>query len=164
MSIALFFTCASCLLPWIAYFLADWRLLCIATSTPLLLAIATPWLVPESARWLVSQGKVDEAVSIMKKFERINGTTVPDNVYKDFKVERVHFFFSKNAHYHLVSDVRSLCVCFFYNDFLSSKQDTCAKLQKEEETDKTYSVLDLFRTPRLRNITILLTIIWYENL
>lgn len=86
MSIALFFTFAACVLPWIAYYLADWRLTCIATSAPLVLAIATPWLVPESARWLVSQGKIDKAVSILKKFERINGTTVPESVYRDFKV------------------------------------------------------------------------------
>lgn len=51
MSIALFFTLASCLLPWIAWFLADWRWLAVVTSAPLALAIATPWLVPESARY-----------------------------------------------------------------------------------------------------------------
>ncbi|XP_015511707.1 organic cation transporter protein-like [Neodiprion virginianus] len=123
MSIALFFTFAACILPWIAYFLADWRLTCIATSGPLILAIATPWLVPESARWLVSQGKVDKAVLIMRKFERINGTNVPESIYKEFK-------------------------------------DTCARIQKEEETDRAHSVLDLFKTPRLRNITILLIVIW----
>jgi len=50
MSIALFFTMAACLLPWIAYFLADWRMLCVATSVPLALAAVTPWIVPESAR------------------------------------------------------------------------------------------------------------------
>lgn len=50
MSIALFFTMAASLLPWIAYWLADWRLLCVATSAPLLVAALTPWLVPESAR------------------------------------------------------------------------------------------------------------------
>ncbi|XP_015590141.1 organic cation transporter protein [Cephus cinctus] len=123
MSIALFFTFASCVLPWVAYFLADWRMTCIATSVPLVLAIATPWLVPESARWLVSQGKVDRAIEILKKFERINRTKVPDSVYKEFK-------------------------------------DTCARAQKEEEAGKSYSVLDLFKTPRLRNITVLLIVIW----
>ena len=35
MSIAMFFTFAACVLPWIAYFLADWRMTCIATSVPL---------------------------------------------------------------------------------------------------------------------------------
>ncbi|CAK9820774.1 Organic cation transporter protein [Anthophora plagiata] len=123
MSIAMFFTFAACILPWIAYFLADWRMTCIVTSVPLVLAVATPWLVPESARWLVSQGQVDKAIEILSKFEQINGTKVPDDIYKRFR-------------------------------------ETCARICKEEEADKTYSVLDLFRTPRLRNITILFIIIW----
>ncbi|XP_015172217.1 PREDICTED: organic cation transporter protein isoform X2 [Polistes dominula] len=123
MSIAIFFTFASCVLPWIAYFLADWRMTCLATSVPLILAILSPWLIPESARWLVSQGRVDQAIGILRKFERINGTKVPDDIYKQF-------------------------------------QETCAKLHKEEEADKSYSVLDLFKSPRLRKITILFIIIW----
>ncbi|KAK9293637.1 hypothetical protein QLX08_011466 [Tetragonisca angustula] len=123
MSIAMFFTFAACILPWIAYFLADWRMTCIATSVPLVLAVMTPWLIPESARWLVSQGQVDRAIEILGKFERINGTKVPDDIYKRFR-------------------------------------DTCARICKEEEADKTYSVLDLFKTPRLRNITLLFIIIW----
>ena len=86
MSIALFFTLAACVLPWIAYYLADWRMTCIVTSVPLVLAVATPWLVPESARWLVSQGKIDKAIGILRKFERINGTKVPEDIYDDFKV------------------------------------------------------------------------------
>ncbi|XP_031842357.1 organic cation transporter protein-like isoform X1 [Nomia melanderi] len=123
MSIAMFFTFAACVLPWIAYFLADWRMTCIATSVPLVLAIVTPWLIPESARWLVSQGQVDRAIKILGKFERMNGTKVPDDVYKRFR-------------------------------------ETCARICKEEEAERTYSVLDLFRSPRLRNITILFIIIW----
>lgn len=86
MSIALFFTMAACALPWIAYVIADWRWTSVATSVPLVLAIATPWVVPESARWLVSQGQVDKAITILKRFERLNGTAVPDSVYKEFKV------------------------------------------------------------------------------
>lgn len=86
MSIAIFFTFAACILPWIAYFLADWRHTCIAVSVPLALAIATPWLVPESARWLVSQGQVDKAITILRKIEKINGTEVPENIYKHFTV------------------------------------------------------------------------------
>lgn len=123
MSIALFFTFAACILPWIAYFLADWRMTCIAISVPLVLAVAAPWLVPESARWLVSQGQVERAIEILGKFERVNGTKVPDHVYQQFR-------------------------------------ETCARVCKEQEADKTYSVVDLFRSPRLRNITILLILIW----
>ncbi|XP_043271469.1 organic cation transporter protein-like [Venturia canescens] len=123
MSIALFFTAAACLLPWIAYFVADWRWTIVATSVPLVLAIATPWVVPESARWLVSQGQVDKAITILRRFERLNGTKVSENVYTNFK-------------------------------------NSCDRIRKAEELEKSYSVLDLFKSPRLRNVTILLIIIW----
>ncbi|RZC36019.1 organic cation transporter protein, partial [Asbolus verrucosus] len=43
-----------------------------------------------------------------------------------------------------------------YNKFKAS----CLKTQKEEEMDKAYTVLDLFKTPRLRKITILLIVMW----
>lgn len=42
-------------------------------------------------------------------------------------------------------------------------QDSCQKLQKEEEADKVYSVLDLFKSPHLRNTTLLLIVIWYVS-
>ena len=58
----------------------------IVTSLPLVLALATPWLVPESARWLMSQGKVEKAIGILRKFEKINGTKVPEDIYEEFKV------------------------------------------------------------------------------
>ncbi|XP_053673167.1 organic cation transporter protein [Anopheles nili] len=123
MSIALFFTTASCALPWIAYYLADWKMFAIVTSAPLALAIFTPLLVPESARWLVSQGKIDKAIGILKKFETINKKTIDAKVYQEFS-------------------------------------DSCVRLQEEEAANSNYSVLDLFKTPRLRNITILLIAIW----
>ena len=44
--------------------------------------------------------------------------------------------------------------------FFIAVQDSCQKVKKAEEQDKSYSVLDLFRSPRLRRITILLIIIW----
>lgn len=50
MSIAIFFTIASCSLPWIAYYVADWKMFAIVTSAPLILAVFTPFVVPESAR------------------------------------------------------------------------------------------------------------------
>lgn len=123
MSIAIFFTIAACLLPWIAYFLGDWQHLALVTSAPLCLSIFTPWLVPESARWLVSQGKIDKAVTILKKFEKINRTEVKPEIYDQFK-------------------------------------KSCAQLHKEETANSNYSTIDLFKTPRLRQITLLFMIIW----
>ncbi|XP_013112259.1 beta-alanine transporter [Stomoxys calcitrans] len=123
MSIAIFFTTAACMLPWIAYYLANWKLLAVVTSAPLLLAVFTPLVVPESARWLVSQGKVDKAVAIMKKLEKVNGKHISAETYQNFT-------------------------------------DSCMKLRQEDTKNQSYSVMDLFKTPRLRRITILLIIIW----
>ncbi|KAF5281004.1 hypothetical protein FQA39_LY05209 [Lamprigera yunnana] len=123
MSIALFFTGASCVLPWIAWFLGDWRMLCIATSAPLVLAVLTPWCVPESARWLVSQGQIEKSINVLRKFAKINGTKVEERIYNEFR-------------------------------------DSCYKVHKNEENSKTHSVIDLFKTPRLRKITLLLILIW----
>lgn len=123
MSIALFFTFAACILPWIALWLNDWRWLAVVTSLPLALAIFTPWLIPESARWLVSQGKVERAIGIMKRFERINGAHVAPQVYQDFR-------------------------------------SSCVKMQAAEAEHAAYSIGDLFKTPHLRKITLLLIVIW----
>lgn len=123
MSIAIFFTIAACLLPWIAIFLKNWQLLALVTSAPLCLSLLTPWLVPESARWLVSQGKIDKACTILKKFERINRSEVKPEIYDQFR-------------------------------------KSCALLHKEEAANSNFSTLDLFKTPRLRQITVLFMIIW----
>ncbi|XP_071442498.1 organic cation transporter protein-like [Hetaerina americana] len=123
MSIAIYFTLGTVTLPWIAYAISDWRYFAIASSAPLLLAALTPWMVPESARWLVSQGKVDKAIKIMKKFEKINGKKIEPRVYEEFK-------------------------------------ESCVKIKKDEEEERKYSILDIFKTPRMRRTTILLIIIW----
>ncbi|KAL0858895.1 hypothetical protein ABMA27_011327 [Loxostege sticticalis] len=85
MSIAVYFTFAACLLPWIALWVADWKTYTLITSVPLVLSLLTPWVVPESARWLISQGRIDEAMKILGKFERINGNKIPDDIAKEFK-------------------------------------------------------------------------------
>lgn len=98
-------------------------MLSLVTSVPLCLAIFTPWLIPESARWLVSQGRIDEAISILRKFERINKTNVPPELYTKFEA-------------------------------------SCVLLQQQDASNNSYSILDLFKTPRLRQTTILFILIW----
>lgn len=55
MSIAVYFTFAGCLLPWIALGVMNWKVYTLITSVPLVLSILTPWLVPESARYVKLQ-------------------------------------------------------------------------------------------------------------
>ncbi|CAH0404422.1 unnamed protein product [Chilo suppressalis] len=85
MSIAVYFTFAACILPWIALGVANWKYYTLITSIPLALSLLTPWVVPESARWLISRGRIDEAMKIIAKFERINGKKIPLAIAKEFK-------------------------------------------------------------------------------
>lgn len=110
-------------MPLLAIWINDWRLLTIATSLPILSTVFVPWIIPESARWLVSKGRTDQAITILKKFERINRKSIKPEIYQDFR-------------------------------------DTCQKVQQEEESFKKYSIFDLFKTTRLRKVTILLIIMY----
>lgn len=71
----------------------------------------------------MAQGRVQKAIDILKKFERINGRSIKPEIYQHFS-------------------------------------ESCAKLQAEESVNSKHSVIDLFKTPRLRNITILMIVIW----
>ncbi|XP_048004281.1 solute carrier family 22 member 3-like [Leguminivora glycinivorella] len=86
MSIALYFGGGCVVLPWLALWLSDWRTFTLVTSLPMLVALVTPFLVPESVGWLVSKGRVDEAVKIIHKFERVNKTKVSQDVLDTFIV------------------------------------------------------------------------------
>ncbi|XP_050352759.1 solute carrier family 22 member 3-like [Nymphalis io] len=83
-SIALYFGGGCLLLPWISLWISNWKFLSLAMALPALLVLATPFIVPESARWLISKGKTDEAVKVLKKFERINQSKIPDDVLENF--------------------------------------------------------------------------------
>ncbi|XP_063632714.1 solute carrier family 22 member 13-like [Cydia splendana] len=85
MSIAVYFTFAACLLPWIALGVADWRVYTLVISVPLVLAVFTPCLVPESARWLISQGRIEESIKILQKCGKVNGKKLPDEIIKEFR-------------------------------------------------------------------------------
>lgn len=45
-----YFAVASTILPWIAYYIANWRYFTYVTAIPLLSVAITPWILPESAR------------------------------------------------------------------------------------------------------------------
>ncbi|XP_072935562.1 organic cation transporter protein-like [Epargyreus clarus] len=86
MSIALYFGGGCLILPWLALWMADWRKLLWVTSIPLVLVVFVPFLVPESARWLSSKGRVNQAVNVLKRFEKVNGTKIPQDVLDEFIV------------------------------------------------------------------------------
>ncbi|KAM3955408.1 carcinine transporter [Aphomia sociella] len=85
MSIAVYFTFAACLLPWIALGVANWKTYTLITSVPIGLSILTPWVVPESARWLISQGRIEEAMKILRRVESVNKKKIPAAIAKEFE-------------------------------------------------------------------------------
>ncbi|XP_032681670.1 organic cation transporter protein-like [Odontomachus brunneus] len=84
MSHGIFYSLAAMCLPWIAYGISDWRTFALVTSVPLAFVIFTPFIIPESVRWLISKGKIEKAVKIMTKIEKINRTELPRDVYENF--------------------------------------------------------------------------------
>ena len=50
MSFGIYFAIAASILPWVAYWVSDWKTLSVISALPLVVAFVTPWIVPESAR------------------------------------------------------------------------------------------------------------------
>ncbi|CAK1541326.1 unnamed protein product [Leptosia nina] len=84
LSIAFFFGGGCIILPWIAMWISDWKIFIVATSIPMVFAFFAPFVVPESARWLVSKGRIDKAIKVLNRFEKINGNQIPQNVMDQF--------------------------------------------------------------------------------
>ncbi|KAJ4449850.1 hypothetical protein ANN_01256 [Periplaneta americana] len=90
------------ILPVIALYIEDWRMLQLALSVPAVLLVIHIWILPESARWLVSQGRREEAWKIVKKFskkselvkltmaEANDATTANEDIHKT-KVDWIYF-------------------------------------------------------------------------
>lgn len=73
-----FFSVGFMLLPFIAYFVREWRnlQLCISVSSALLLLYY--WILPESPRWLILQGRYDEAIKVLSAAAKTNGGCLPE--------------------------------------------------------------------------------------
>ncbi|XP_029166153.1 carcinine transporter-like [Nylanderia fulva] len=123
MSFGIYFAFAASILPWIAYWIADWRILSVATAFPMIVAFCSPWLVPESARWYIMSGKIDKAIEMLKKFAKVNGREVKQEVFEEF-------------------------------------ERSCKNLIEKDQSHNQYTVVHLFKLPRLARITVILVTYW----
>ncbi|XP_014474815.1 PREDICTED: organic cation transporter protein-like [Dinoponera quadriceps] len=123
MSFGIYFAAAASLLPWIAYWIADWRILSVVTAFPMIVAFLGPWLVPESARWYIMSGKIDKAIDMLKKFAKVNGKDIKPEVLEEF-------------------------------------EKSCRSMIEKDQSHNQYTVLHLFKLPRLARITVMLVIYW----
>ncbi|XP_012276484.1 carcinine transporter [Orussus abietinus] len=84
MTFGLFFALLSTMLPWVAYFIADWRNFTYVSSIPILLCLLTPWIIPESARWYISKGRMEKVFEKLQKIATVNGRTFDPKIYGKF--------------------------------------------------------------------------------
>ncbi|XP_066602060.1 carcinine transporter-like isoform X2 [Prorops nasuta] len=84
-----YFAVASTILPWVAYYIANWRIFAYVSALPMISAIITPWILPESARWYVANRKTEEVVEKLKKIARTNEKFPDPKIYEVF-VKNVH--------------------------------------------------------------------------
>lgn len=92
MSLALFYSPCTMLVPWLAYGLGNWRSFSVVGALPALMGLCSYFLLPESARWLVSVGNVDNAVEILQKVARCNNSQIPNRLWDTFRDSCTQFY------------------------------------------------------------------------
>nr|XP_027233980.1 organic cation transporter protein-like [Penaeus vannamei] len=169
LSIALFYTAGTVALPWLAKWVANWRLLCALSAVPMMVSCVAHWILPESARWLLSQGGMpfpratcisaylvpSERLCVAWRKRspeedpaRVNGRTIPDQPPLSLSLSlSLPLSLSPSPLFITLSRRQK-----------SAKQETESASKDDEQ--KTASVLDLFRTPRLRKTTIAICLLW----
>ncbi|XP_043076842.1 solute carrier family 22 member 5 [Puntigrus tetrazona] len=91
-------------LPWMAFFVRDWRTLLRVLSGLTVLYIPLWWLIPESPRWLLSQGRVLESEAIVREAAKKNKVSAPEVIFNQSEVKEL---VSQNSKYSALDVLRS---------------------------------------------------------
>jgi len=86
--------------------------------------------IPESLVWLIAKGRITEAEKILERAATVNGKQLPPNCLRDG------------------------------DDADGVKASRRYSGETHPSTQKTYTVLDLVRTPNLRRITFCISGLW----
>ncbi|KAL6268680.1 hypothetical protein P5V15_001810 [Pogonomyrmex californicus] len=79
-----YFAVGSTVLPWIAYYVANWRFFAYVSAIPMMSVFITPWILPESARWFVANGRIDKVVQKLQRIAKINRKSPEVRIYDVF--------------------------------------------------------------------------------
>ncbi|XP_023222062.1 organic cation transporter protein-like isoform X1 [Centruroides sculpturatus] len=73
------------MIPGIAWLIRNWFYMQLAITIPVLGLVSLWWILSESPRWLLTQGKLEEAETVLKKAALINKRNV-DNIKSDLEM------------------------------------------------------------------------------
>lgn len=125
-----------------------WRYLLALSSIPSSLLLLFYWVAPESPRFLCSKGRTTEALSILEKIARLNGTKLPPGRLVSEHLIELHEKNPESEDTHLLSPTRG-------NEDATSKATN-------PNTGVLSSLLVLL-SPKLLRSTLLLWFVFFGN-
>uniref|UniRef100_A0A4W3IUQ2 Solute carrier family 22 member 5-like n=1 Tax=Callorhinchus milii TaxID=7868 RepID=A0A4W3IUQ2_CALMI len=111
----LFYALGYAIMPFLAYFIRDWRMLLLAMTLPGFLYVPLWWFIPESPRWLLSKGRVEEAEAIVQAAAKQNGITYTGVIFKNINssTDMVMYYVKKNIFSVFVFCRIIISTCYF---------------------------------------------------
>ncbi|KAJ8266834.1 hypothetical protein GJAV_G00135200, partial [Gymnothorax javanicus] len=85
----IFFSFGYMMIPLMAYFIREWRILLIAIIVPSIFYFPFLRMIPESPRWLLFQGRVEEAEAILRRAARKNRVKAPEVIIQPLQVKKL---------------------------------------------------------------------------
>ncbi|KMR04755.1 solute carrier family 22 member 3-like protein [Lasius niger] len=117
----LYFAVGSTVLPWIAYYIANWRFFAYVSAVPMMSVFITPWILPESARWFVAKGRIDKVVQKLRRIAKVNKKSPDTRIYEIFVALDVYRVYGGRVPYIFVERSRSLTMIAFDGHVYSLK-------------------------------------------
>ena len=138
----------------LAYFTDDcvWMTLTISFIT--IPIVPFWWFLEESIHWNISKGNVKEVKKQLRKIAKFNNVELDEKMVSEVLNEDVRH----------EADLIKSRISLQVHDELKAKSEELLGLKSEDLLQKQKpKIRDLFKTPKIRSITISLSIMWFTN-